>query len=978
MTFRRYLSTALLAALISLLPLAPSHAIMGGEAVPADPGSIPPTQSAYPWNALVHFSSSQSGDDVCGATLIGARFVITGAHCLNGHTDATGMYVTVGGYNRTGGQETGQTIAVSSFIKHPDFPAEGDQVTWDAKLNLVNDIAILILSEDATRVRTPIYVTQTELEPGVTATILGWGETESETTVAELRKAQVGTVDRTTCEAAVSGSGIFNASMICAGVASGAQDTCGRDSGGPLFVIGRDGKPVQIGITSWGVGCGLPDTPGVYTNLAEMLGFLLDNLGGQSAVRLVDYALTGDQLRVAQIFDEIGPAAPEGSTLRQDYGRLFMNGVIGTATSLQSLLPTSAFEMGAVVTNFISMESFSLKARLRELREGLSGGMLDLSGLRLTNFGSGSSVDRLANLSSSSGLSGSSSAYDVTTAGNATGGSNRTDAIGGGDVNPNAGRMYSPSLYADDGESATATGSASTLRKADPSYATGNAPSVTTYDPYKTSSNAASGAASTLRNVETSYATGNEPIITTYDSYGNPVRSISTPTPYAEQGKYYSRVATGSSVPANRRTAQPEKDDEGVLSWVSDLFGSDDAAEQQPIQTTAQPQAKALSKRDLAYTQAARYPGQPLGMYTRHLANTGVSPVSTAGAAQPKAMRMALNNQYAIAGADQTNMYQWVSTEPSTPSSTVTTPQGQVPTRLGTVAVPYNRPGAINADRRWGVFMSGDVRFGNEKLLRNSGSTKIDNSAFTVGVDYRVVDKSFIGLALSYAHGSFNTGDFSDVQGDGYAISLYGTTNFLKSAYVDGFISLGYHTFDSERTLFIGNGQIRTAMAQPDAMHVSGEAEAGYDFRQDAWKFGPYAGLRLSYAAFGQYTEENAGNFNLHVHNRDDFSAIGSLGGGVSRRFVMPNSGIILPMMRVAYNHEFGDGQSNIKSEFEAAPTMTFKTEGAIRERNWMSVNPSVTAAFPNNWMFQANYEHDFFRYNVNDHIFNLAARYKW
>ena len=53
-------------------------------------------------------------------------------------------------------------------------------------------------------------------------------------------------------------------SMLCAGYSQGGKDACSGDSGGPLFVEGGEGvPPVEIGVVSWGFGCGAPNTPGV-------------------------------------------------------------------------------------------------------------------------------------------------------------------------------------------------------------------------------------------------------------------------------------------------------------------------------------------------------------------------------------------------------------------------------------------------------------------------------------------------------------------------------------------------------------------------------------------------------------------------------------------------------------------------------------------------------------------------------------------
>jgi secreted trypsin-like serine protease len=63
--------------------------------------------------------------------------------------------------------------------------------------------------------------------------------------------------------------------MLCAGEADGARDACNGDSGGPLFTM-VDGKPVQVGVVSWGEGpidaeasCGHANAYGIYTRLAN-------------------------------------------------------------------------------------------------------------------------------------------------------------------------------------------------------------------------------------------------------------------------------------------------------------------------------------------------------------------------------------------------------------------------------------------------------------------------------------------------------------------------------------------------------------------------------------------------------------------------------------------------------------------------------------------------------------------------------------
>ena len=72
--------------------------------------------------------------------------------------------------------------------------------------------------------------------------------------------------------------------MVCAGVPSGARDTCYGDSGGPLLVE-RDGRFVQLGIVSWGEGpadaevkCGNANLFGVYSRIASFRDWIQSHI----------------------------------------------------------------------------------------------------------------------------------------------------------------------------------------------------------------------------------------------------------------------------------------------------------------------------------------------------------------------------------------------------------------------------------------------------------------------------------------------------------------------------------------------------------------------------------------------------------------------------------------------------------------------------------------------------------------------------
>ena len=45
------------------------------------------------------------------------------------------------------------------------------------------------------------------------------------------------------------------------------------DSGGPM-VVGNGNNWEQVGVVSWGIGCGKAHFPGVYTRVTEMKGWI--------------------------------------------------------------------------------------------------------------------------------------------------------------------------------------------------------------------------------------------------------------------------------------------------------------------------------------------------------------------------------------------------------------------------------------------------------------------------------------------------------------------------------------------------------------------------------------------------------------------------------------------------------------------------------------------------------------------------------
>nr|WJJ70438.1 venom protein U-MPTX.16-Mc14 [Megalopyge crispata] len=237
-------------------------------------GGTDTSRGEFPHMALLGYGhDAKTAYYQCGGSIISEKFVLTAGHCIYEPSHGQVEWVKIGIQSRSEPVDESKLYKIANIHSHPEFHT----------VNLRNDIALLEmdremhLGEFAVPICLP--VTSDDYNEAMST---GWGfEGEDGDLTENLKKVTLPKYSKERCHVVFPDDDRLNRTYnekihLCYSDKTGQKDSCQGDSGGPLQVENHQVSCMYtiIGITSYGVVCGFPDTPALYTRVSNYVSWI--------------------------------------------------------------------------------------------------------------------------------------------------------------------------------------------------------------------------------------------------------------------------------------------------------------------------------------------------------------------------------------------------------------------------------------------------------------------------------------------------------------------------------------------------------------------------------------------------------------------------------------------------------------------------------------------------------------------------------
>jgi outer membrane lipase/esterase len=266
-------------------------------------------------------------------------------------------------------------------------------------------------------------------------------------------------------------------------------------------------------------------------------------------------------------------------------------------------------------------------------------------------------------------------------------------------------------------------------------------------------------------------------------------------------------------------------------------------------------------------------------------------------------------------------------------------------------------------------FFSGGYDYGSRNSIGADNGFNYNLGTFAFGLDDQLAPGIALGAALGYSTEHGTVTQDGTVSGNAYDFGAYAAF-YQKNYYLTLNFAYGFVDDSNKRPGVVG-GPI-TAKPTGNTVNVGGEA--GYVLTAGRLTFGPLAGMNVTNAGFGSYTETGDAALTQSVASQSFTQVIGDL--GVTAATSLNLGALVLhPSLTATVDRLVSGNGGNFDSVFTDEPTVSLTTTYPDTSKTWGEISSGVSAALSQRVSLAANFATTFARSDGEQHAVSGALR---
>jgi uncharacterized protein with beta-barrel porin domain len=268
---------------------------------------------------------------------------------------------------------------------------------------------------------------------------------------------------------------------------------------------------------------------------------------------------------------------------------------------------------------------------------------------------------------------------------------------------------------------------------------------------------------------------------------------------------------------------------------------------------------------------------------------------------------------------------------------------------------------------RWGVFVTGIGEFTDVDSTFNASGYDLATGGFTMGIDYRIGSHFAIGLTGGYAYTHADLVNNSSIAVNGGKLGLYATA-FGSGFYLDTAVIGGLNGYDTRRTALEGIASGDTLGGDLNVL-----VAAGYDWKKGGLSIGPTASFQYTLVGFGDFTESGSlAPLAFPDQHAESFRTAFGMKASYDWKIGPIH---LIPEVRLAWQHEFGDTDYSLVSSFASGAGNSFTVNGPEIGRDSLLLSAGFAIRWNDRISTYAYYDGELFRTNYLSN--NVSAGFR-